>query len=117
MSDLISKQAAIDIVKFECGKWKGLAKEICKQLENLQSAESEWIPVSERLPDDDEMKLVSCKAKNGNVSVNRAYYADGFWHGSGSMAGVQAWMPLPKPYKTPVVCVNEAGDICDKEEL
>ena len=58
-----------------------------------------WIPVSERLPENDEMMLVTCRAKNGNVSVNRAYYMDGFWHGSGSMAGVMAWMPLPEPYR------------------
>ena len=31
----ISKQEAIDIVVFECGKWTGLAKEINKQLKQL----------------------------------------------------------------------------------
>ena len=35
MSDYISRQAAIDIVVFECGKWTGLAKEISKQLKQL----------------------------------------------------------------------------------
>ena len=58
-----------------------------------------WIPISERLPENDEMMLVTCRAKNGNLSVNRAYYMDGCWHGSGSMAGVTAWMPLPEPYR------------------
>ena len=37
--DLISRQAAIDIVTFECGKWTGLAKEISKQLKQLPSAD------------------------------------------------------------------------------
>ena len=60
---------------------------------------SEWTPISERLPENDEMMLVTCRAKNGNLSVNRAYYMDGCWHGSGSMAGVTAWMPLPEPYR------------------
>ena len=59
----------------------------------------EWIPVSERLPESDYMCLVSCKTKKGVQSVNRAYYSDGYWHGSGSMSGVEAWMPLPEPYK------------------
>lgn len=58
-----------------------------------------WIPVEERLPETDEFVLVSCRTKKGIGSVNRAYYSGGFWHGSGSMAGVVAWMPLPEPYK------------------
>ena len=37
--DLISRQAVIDIVEFECGKWKGLAKTIVKEIEQLPSAE------------------------------------------------------------------------------
>ena len=45
------------------------------------------------------MVLVTCCSKKGWRSVNRAYYMDGAWHGSGSMAGVTAWMPLPEPYK------------------
>lgn len=58
-----------------------------------------WVPCSERLPAFDEMVLVSCRTKKGINSVNRAYYADGYWHGSGSMSGVVAWMPLPDPYE------------------
>lgn len=58
-----------------------------------------WIPAEERLPAVDEMVLVSCESMKGIKSVNRAYYSDGFWHGSGSMSKVQAWMPLPEAYK------------------
>lgn len=57
-----------------------------------------WIPCSERMPESDYMCLVSCKTKKGIKSVNRAYYSNGLWHGSGSMSGVEAWMPLPEPY-------------------
>ena len=39
MRDLIDRQAAIDIVVFECGKWTGLAKEISKRLKQLPSAQ------------------------------------------------------------------------------
>ena len=60
---------------------------------------AEWVPVEEGLPEEEKMVLVTCQAKNGHISVNRAYYMDGFWHGSGSMAGVTAWMPLPDPYR------------------
>ncbi len=58
-----------------------------------------WIPVEEQLPEASYMCLVSCKTKKGIQSVNRAYYDNGFWHGSGSMSGVEAWMPLPAPYR------------------
>lgn len=69
--------------------------------ENLGKPKTErsgWIPVSERLPENDEMVLVSCQTAKGVKSVNRAYYMNGSWHGSGSMSGVKAWQPLPDPY-------------------
>lgn len=58
-----------------------------------------WIPVEERLPEDEEMVLVTCQTKTGRKSVNRAWYGEGFWHGTGSMSGVIAWRPLPEPYQ------------------
>lgn len=57
---------------------------------------SNWISVKDRLPEDDSMKLVVAKAKNGTRSVNRAWFDGQFWHGSGSMAGVTHWMLLPE---------------------
>ena len=57
-----------------------------------------WIPVTERTPKDEEMKLVTCKTQKGVRNVNRAYYSNDSWHGSGSMSGVIAWMDLPEPY-------------------
>ena len=39
VGDTISRQAAIDIVTFECGKWKGPAKEITKQISALPSVQ------------------------------------------------------------------------------
>lgn len=58
-----------------------------------------WIPTKERLPESDDMMLVTAKTQKGVRSVNRAYYSNGFWHGSGSMSNVIAWMPLPAPYE------------------
>ena len=39
--DIISRQAAIDIVEFECGEWRGLAKTIVEEIEKLPSAQPE----------------------------------------------------------------------------
>ena len=61
--------------------------------------EPHWIPCSERLPETDEVMLVTAQPKKGAPNVNRAYYMDGHWHGSGSMSNVVAWMPLPEPWK------------------
>jgi hypothetical protein len=61
--------------------------------------EAGWIPCAERLPESDEMMLVTATPKKGIPNVNRAYYWNGYWHGSGSMSNVTAWMPLPEPYK------------------
>ena len=58
-----------------------------------------WIPVEERMPEDEEMVLVTCQTKAGRKSVNRAWYGEGFWHGTGSMSGVIAWRALPEPYQ------------------
>ena len=58
-----------------------------------------WMPVDERLPEDEKMMLVTCQTKKGRLSVNRAWYGAGVWHGTGTMSGVIAWMPLPEPYK------------------
>ena len=41
MDKLISEQAAIDIVEFECGEWRGLASTIVKAIEQLPPAQPE----------------------------------------------------------------------------
>ena len=68
-----------------------------------------WIPVEKKLPEDDDMVLVTCQTKKGVRSVNRAYYDGIFWNGIGSMSGVVAWRPLPEPYRA-VESDGEEGD-------
>lgn len=78
----------------------GWAKEIIRShMDEVPDNNAGWIPVSERLPEDERMVLVTCQTKKGIRSTNRAYYDGKFWHGSGSMSGVTAWQPLPEPYK------------------
>lgn len=68
-------------------------------LNDLEQDEKEngWIPVSERLPEDDTTVLVSCKTRRGTTFVRTGYCIYGSWHLN--CEGVTAWRPLPKPYK------------------
>ena len=45
--DTIYRQDVIDIVTFECGKWKGLSKEITKQINALPPVQPEIIHCKE----------------------------------------------------------------------
>ena len=57
-----------------------------------------WVPVSERLPENDEYVLITCQTQKGRKSVFRAYWDGKHWVGSGSMSTVTAWKPMPEPY-------------------
>lgn len=58
-----------------------------------------WIPVGERLPEDDTMMLVTYRTNRGLLRINQAYYNRECWRMNGyNVCGVIAWMPLPKPY-------------------
>lgn len=80
--------------------WQDAIDRVRVRLENFfkEKENDGWIPVEERLPEDETMMLVTCQTKAGRRSVNRAWYGTGCWHGTGSMSGVIAWMPLPDPY-------------------
>ena len=105
MSDLISRQAAIDeiIDSFECGDY---LQTTLRRLENLPSAQPErWIPCSERLPKYGRNVLIT--NDKGNVSYGRFRGVE-FWKEDGdsfwtwkkkTIEHVLAWMPLPSPYK------------------
>ena len=73
-----------------------------------EQEENRWIPVSERLPDPDEYILVSFE--NFSVPMISRYTVDDEDNGTFRIGDevdsfvdndlfVNAWMPLPKPYK------------------
>ena len=60
------------------------------------SAEAEWIPCSERLPEEYAQYLVCLKS--GECYVY--WLKDSDWaRGMAEKEGILAWMPLPKPYR------------------
>lgn len=102
MSDLIRRSEAIGIIEDNIGKdyMTPMARlySARSELSALPSAEAEWIPVSERLPEKDELVLVTVW---NDVSIAwRNIY--GGWESAEDMyekGDVTAWMPLPKPYR------------------
>ena len=62
------------------------------------SAEAEWIPCSERLPEKNKEVLISC-----DWGVDIGEYGDDGWRSEWinhyDDDAVLAWMPLPKPYR------------------
>lgn len=106
MTDLISRQAAIDAIDRLDIPEDTCLFEILSHIEleiaTLPSAQPEqwWIPVNERLPKQGQEVICQCRARIIKVLK---LDADGDWYQDAShcyMRGfVIAWMPLPEPYK------------------
>lgn len=106
--DCISRQAVCNIVDAirDCisveGYWAILER--MKKLPSVNPQKSGWIPVSERLPEDNELVLFSTKTDRVfegrffSDNTDRQWYSfrdETFaWNNV-----VIAWMPLPEPYK------------------
>ena len=116
MEDLISRQAAIDLInarlsqpcknhtiEFAQGMEDGYCR-IRSDIKSLPSAQPEqrWIPCSERLPEESGRYLVSVLDGVGRRTTVAPYQPRyKAWTMTGRMAywKVIAWMPLPESYR------------------
>lgn len=106
MSDFISRQAAIEALNRCTDVYHTNLpplvdkEEVRRALASLPSAQPEpqWIPVSERLPGENEFVLVTFGwfGRKTDPGVNIDEIRDGDWMIS---EVVTAWMPLPEPYR------------------
>jgi hypothetical protein len=67
---------------------------------------TDWIPVTDRLPDKDGPYLVTISGRYGHPDkVMISLYFRNLWWPDGetgwNLNGVIAWMPLPEPYQPP----------------
>ena len=112
MDDLISRQAAIDVI--EAGRLTKLidAETAVNGLKALPPAQPEqkWIPCSERLPEEDDYKsCIECLdgavwyfTENGTTGLGYYYKSTKEWSTTDDLktdGKVVAWMPLPEPHK------------------
>ena len=103
MSDLISRQAALEKVRamqtYKLFVGDDMKAEVQTELMMLPSAQTEqrWIPCSERLPEEMGTYMTTIDyGEHGLVTGQRYYYGRGLkWNDE----CVIAWMPLPEPYK------------------
>ena len=71
-----------------------------------EPSKQKWIPVSERLPENETCVLTTIKIPNRIARVRSVWYDSGFIHNDNGDVWkatdmeVLAWIPLPKPYKT-----------------
>ena len=79
-------------------------------IENIEALElaievlkkNQWIPCSERLPEDNIDVLIQPAWAEDVWHLERASYEDDKWHcccNTFDKEEIIAWMPLPKPYK------------------
>lgn len=116
MSDLIERQAAIDALSkyvdySDDGKQEINTDCVFHTLENLPSAQPEpqWIPCSERLPDESGDYMLYRPhfwgANNGQITVcywNNHDWSDNYRNDSERYLPIidgMAWMPLPEPWR------------------
>ena len=102
---IIRHMAAHNIGKYPHIK---LGEALSLAIEALQEQERNWIPVTERLPEDGYGVLVTVNGKHNDIIFIDAleiaeYDGDFGWIVEGypqwTDPDVTAWMPLPEPYK------------------
>ena len=116
MSDLISRQAILDRTVNRNSVWNTITDSEGNNLEDILNSipsvekKEEWIPVTERLPKEENKSYwictdygYQCECRWTNVNhIWPHLTTDWHWHimDIPQYSKVVAWMPLPEPYKS-----------------
>jgi hypothetical protein len=104
----MTREEAIQVLQtaltspFIYGKY---AEAIDMAIEALQAKTGEWIPTSERLPEDKTYVLTTIHVNGRQPHARSGFYHGGFFHNDNGDTWkatdrpLKAWMPLPEPYK------------------
>lgn len=101
--DCVSRQAVLDLAKFDGRENLGSIIHAfdVEQLPPVTPAEKvgKWIPVSERLPEESLNSVIGWDAYRERCIF--VQFIDGHFQitGKNETFDIQAWMPLPEPYK------------------
>lgn len=104
--DCISREDAIRIASINSMPVNECVR-LIKELPSVKP-QTRWIPVSERLPEENGQYLITVKYKPEadyeDIYAEHGEWADGRWDMfcfayCGEVEGIVAWMPLPQPYK------------------
>lgn len=91
MSDMIDRQAAIDVFY---KLWGTSLTRTIDAIKALPSAQ-QWIPSNERLPETGQFVLAYIITPDGGYMLVTAFYGECYWYDG----TIPAWMPLPEPYQ------------------
>ena len=101
--DAISRQAMLEYQHCLYGKmpnrenhklWKFIT-----ELPSVTTPTTKWIPVSERLPEENKDVLIDIKEGEEHTFFVTRLVDVTYWIHLGRDVNVVAWMPLPEPYK------------------
>ena len=96
--DCVILQAAdaIEELQTYADLYKDMIEESQRVARKVIDSYPRWIPVSERLPEDENHVLAATRNKKENYNIVKAYYCHdmGVW-AAGMNSNVTHWMPLP----------------------
>ena len=92
----------LDCSDIDCSEHNGYKRDSCPECEiqslqaRIQELEGGWIPVSERLPENNDRVLCTMVAEDSVEFVDTSWHDGDDWWEVG-LCEVTHWMPLPEP--------------------